>query len=80
MASPVVAGVAALLMSYFPNLTATETRRILLESSTKLGSQMVAKPGEGGGMVKFGDLSVTGGIINVFAAVQMAQKTAGGKP
>ena len=31
-------------------------------------------------MVKFGDLSVTGGVVNAFAAVQMAQKTAGGKP
>jgi cell wall-associated protease len=80
MASPVVAGVAALLMSYFPNLTAAETKRILLESSTKLPNRMVAKPGEAGGMVKFGDLSATGGIVNVFAAIQMAQKTAGGRP
>ena len=80
MASPVVAGVAALLMSYFPNLTASETRRIILASSTKLGSQLVVKPGEGGGMVRFGDLSVTGGIVNVYAAVQMALQTSGGKP
>ena len=80
MASPVVAGVAALLMSYFPNLTAAETKRILLESSTKLGNQMVVKPGDAGGMVKFGDLSATGGIVNVFAAVQMAQKSAGTNP
>jgi cell wall-associated protease len=80
MASPVVAGVAALLMSYFPNLTATDTRRILLESSTRLPNMMVVRPGEGGGMVKFGDLSATGGIINVFAAVQMAQKVSGSKP
>ncbi len=72
MASPVVAGVAALLMSYFPNLTAAEVKRIILESSTKLGDQMVAKPGAGG-MVRFGDLSVTGGVVDVFAAVRMAE-------
>jgi cell wall-associated protease len=80
MASPVVAGVAALLMSYFPNLTAAETKRIILESSTRLPNQLVARPGEQGGTVKFGDLSATGGIVNVFAAVQMAQKTAGSRP
>ncbi|MEK7401857.1 MAG: S8 family peptidase [Gemmatimonadota bacterium] len=80
MASPVVTGVAALLMSYFPNLTAAETKRIILESSTRLGSQLVARPGESGGMVRFSELSATGGIINVFAAVQMARKSAGGNP
>jgi subtilisin family serine protease len=73
MASPVVAGVAALLMSYFPNLTASDVKRIIMQSSTKLGDQMVAKPGEGGGIVKFGELSITGGIVNVFAAVKMAE-------
>jgi subtilisin family serine protease len=73
MASPVVAGVAALLMSYFPNLTASDVKRIIMQSSTKLADQMVAKPGEGGGTVKFGDLSVSGGIVNVFAAVKMAE-------
>ena len=73
MASPVVAGVAALLMSYFPNLTAPDVKRIVLLSSAKLADQMVAKPGEGGGLVKFGDLSGTGGIVNVFAAVKMAE-------
>jgi subtilisin family serine protease len=73
MASPVVAGVAALLMSYFPNLTAADVKRIILQSSTKLPDQMVVKPGEGAGTVKFGELSVTGGIVNVFAAVKMAE-------
>jgi subtilisin family serine protease len=73
MASPVVAGVAALLMSYFPTLTAADVKRIIMQSSTRLGDQMVTKPGEAGGMVKFGELSVAGGIVNVFAAVKMAE-------
>jgi subtilisin family serine protease len=72
-ASPVVAGVAALLMSYFPNLSAADVKRIILESSTKLGDQMVVRPGAGGDRVRFGDLSVTGGIVNVYNAVRMAQ-------
>ena len=73
MASPVVAGVAALLMSYFPTLTAADVKRIIMQSSTRLGDQMVTKPGESGGRVKFGELSVAGGIVNVFAAVKMAE-------
>jgi subtilisin family serine protease len=72
-ASPVVAGVAALLMSYFPNLTAADVKRVILASSTKLSDQMVVRPGAAGDRVRFGDLSVTGGIVNVYNAVKMAQ-------
>ncbi len=72
MASPVVAGLAALLMSYFPDLTAADVRRIILESATRMPDLMVVRPGEGGGRVRFGDLSSTGGIVNAYAAVKMA--------
>ena len=44
MASPAVAGAAALLMSYYPELTAYEIKMILLESVTK-PSNVVYKPG-----------------------------------
>jgi subtilisin family serine protease len=74
MASPVVAGVSALLMSYFPTLTASDVKRIVLESSTKLGDQPVIRPGEGGTKVKFGELSTTGGIVNVYNAIKMAEQ------
>ena len=72
MASPVVAGVAALLMSYFPNLTAPDVKRILLETATKMPDRMVIPPGDGKGTVRFGDLSATGGIVNAHAAVKAA--------
>ena len=75
MASPVVAGVAALLMSYFPNLTAADVKRIIMQSSTKLPDQMVLRPGQGGGKVRFGDLSVTGGIVNVYEAIKLAERS-----
>jgi subtilisin family serine protease len=74
MASPVVAGVSALLMSYFPTLTASDVKHIVLESTTKLGDQMVIRPGEGSMRVKFGELSTTGGIVNVYNAVKMAEQ------
>ena len=80
MASPVVAGVAALIMSYYPNLAATDVKRIILESATKLGDRMVVRPGEAGDKVRFGDLSVTGGIVNAYAALKMAQQLSASRP
>jgi len=72
MAAPVVTGVAALLMAYFPDLDAADVKRILLESSVKYGDQLVAPPGAPAAPVRFGTLSVTGGVVNAYAAVQMA--------
>jgi subtilisin family serine protease len=71
MASPVVAGVAALLKSYFPTLTAVQIKKIILESADKTPTQQVNLPG-GEGPVEFGTLSVTGGVVNVYNAVKMA--------
>jgi subtilisin family serine protease len=70
MAAPVVSGVAALLMAYFPNLDASDVRRIILESSVKY-DDVVARPGDGA-RIPFGRLSVTGGVVNVYEAVRMA--------
>ena len=72
MASPVVAGLAALLMSYYPSLSAADVKRIILESSTRMTDLMVARPG--GGRVRFGDLSATGGIVNAYEAIRMAER------
>ncbi len=75
MASPVAAGVAAVLRSYFPTLSAKQVKNILMESVTPLNRQ-VKKPGTEE-MVPFSSLSVTGGVVNAFKAVQQAQKTKG---
>lgn len=73
MAAPVVSGVAALLMAYFPELSAADVRRIILESSVKYGDLQIPLPGSTDGqMVPFGTLSVTGGVVNVYEAVRMA--------
>jgi subtilisin family serine protease len=74
MAAPVVTGIAALLMSYFPELSAEEVRRIILESATRYPDQWVLRPGSDGEKVRFGDLSVTGGIVNAYEAVRMAEE------
>ena len=74
MAAPVVAGVAAVLKSYFPELTPKQIIKILKKSSNKeYKTRKVIKPGSKDEMVEFGDLSNTGGIVNLFEAVKMAQ-------
>ena len=77
MASPVVAGVAAVLRSYFPELTAEQTKEII-ESTVVRSDAMVKKPGSGD-EVKFSDLSKTGGVVNTYKAVQKAMQTKGKK-
>lgn len=76
MASPMVAGLAALIMSYYPKLTAADVKRIILQSATSYASQRVARPGadEGAPLVPFGTLSVTGGIANAYSALQLAAR------
>ncbi len=77
MASPVVAGVAAILRSYFPTLSAQQTKEILMSSSVK-STDKVNVPGTDE-MVPFSQLSVCGGIVNTFTAVQKAKTVKGKK-
>ena len=73
-AAPVVSGVAALLMSYFPHLTATQVKEILLQSARKIEGLQVYRPGGEDILVDFSELSTTGGVVNAYLAVQMAKK------
>lgn len=74
MAAPVVSGVAALLMAYYPELSAADVREILLATVTKLPNLQVVPPGgTPNARVPFGSLSVTGGIVNAYEAVKMAE-------
>ena len=79
MASPVVTGLAAMLMSYFPSLTAADVRKIILTSAASHAAQVVARPG-GGVKVPFASLSVTGGVVNAYEAVKMAQQMTATRP
>lgn len=69
MAAPMVAGVAALLKSYFPALTMSEIKSIILTSATPYKGSMQKMPGADTA-VDFGKLSTTGGVVNVQAAVK----------
>jgi subtilisin family serine protease len=73
-AGPVVSGVAAMVWSYFPNLTASELKDILLKSATKYPKLKVIVPNKEGLKDKtyFTELSTSGGTINAYQAIQEA--------
>lgn len=76
MDAPVVSGVAALIMAYYPDLTATQVKEILMDSSTKPEQNIVNRPGSGEEpvLVPFSELSISGGIVNAFEALKMADQ------
>jgi subtilisin family serine protease len=72
MAAPVVSGLAALIRSYYPNLTALQVKEIILKSVVKVNTVVnVVVEGEVKKML-FSDLSITGGIINSYNALKLA--------
>lgn len=79
MAAPVVSGLAALLLAYYPELSGEEVKQIILDSATRYAEQSVVRPGGQGARVRFSELSTTGGIVNAYAAIQMAEQRAAQK-
>jgi hypothetical protein len=72
MASPVVAGLAALILSYYPELTAEQVISIIKTSSLKVSDKSTLKPGTEDEKVSLYDLSSTGGVVNAYDALNLA--------
>lgn len=77
MASPAAAGVAAILRSYFPELSAKQVKEAMEGSVMKQDGE-VYKPGSTD-KVKFSDLCVTGGTVSAPNAVAKAETMTGKK-
>ncbi|MFN0214446.1 MAG: S8 family serine peptidase [Saprospiraceae bacterium] len=77
MASPAAAGVAAMVRSYYPELSAVQVKHIMENSVVKQDGE-VNKPGTTD-KVKFTELCVSGGTVNATNAVMMAEKTKAAK-
>ena len=76
MAAAVVTGIAAMILEYYPRLSAKQLKGILLQSVTRPPHPMVrtSVPGK---KVDFAELSVSGGIVNAYNALLLASHTQG---
>ncbi len=72
MAAPVVTGLAALIRSYYPKLTAMQVKEIILKSVTKVNHNITNLNGAEPVSIPFADLCVTGGIVNAYNALKLA--------
>jgi subtilisin family serine protease len=102
MAAPVASGVAATIMSFYPHLSATDVKAIMMKSATDYRKVKIERTVERKAIgkffarvfiskkknetseiaprtyktksVRFGDMSVTGGVINLYEALKMAEE------
>ena len=75
MAAPAVAGVAALIRSYYPKLTAAQVKQIIIDSGLPIKTKVVVG-GDTSNVKPFTDLSKSGRIVNAYNALIMAAKMA----
>lgn len=77
MAAPVVSGLAAMLRSYYPELTAKEVKDIIIKSVTKVDDRVKIKVDGATKKVYLDEISVSGGIVNAKAAIEEADRYVG---
>ena len=70
MASPVVAGLAAFILEYYPNLSPQQVKAVIEKSTTNPGEK-VKDPGTAE-EVDMSELSVAGGLVNAYEAIKLA--------
>jgi subtilisin family serine protease len=75
MASPVVAGLAAFLMEYYPKLSPAQIKYVIEKSAQK--PVIKAKNPETKEEIDFSDLSRSGGLINAYEAIKLASTLKG---
>jgi subtilisin family serine protease len=75
MATPVVAGVAALILEYYPDLSAEQVKYVIDKSATPI-TEKVKLPGSTDS-VYLSDISITGGELNAYNALKLASTLKG---
>ncbi|RZK39523.1 MAG: peptidase S8 [Pedobacter sp.] len=74
MAAPVVSGLSALILSYYPDLKPAQVRDIIMKSVTKVTRKVKHVNDKGENVrISFADLSVSGGIVNAYNALLLAE-------
>ena len=77
MASPVVAGVAAFILSYYPDLSAEQVKYVIEKSAVVLPAKVKmptpsSEDPDQARTVSLSDISTSGGVINAYQAVKLA--------
>lgn len=73
MAAPAVAGVAAVIRSYYPNLSAKQVKQILMNSGLSSKTPVILG-GDESHKDNFGNISKSGKMVNLYNALIMADK------
>ncbi|MGZ3686927.1 MAG: S8 family serine peptidase [Bdellovibrionota bacterium] len=77
MATPEVAGIAALVLSQYPKLNVSQLKKVLLDSAQKPSADLLVNLPSASGdtnLVPFKTLSITGGVVNAYEALKAAAK------
>ncbi len=78
MAAPAVAGVAALVRSYYPQLSASQVKQIIIESGLSSKASIVVS-GDPANATTFDKISKSGKMVNAYNALILAQNITKGK-
>ncbi|MUH37426.1 peptidase S8 [Zobellia amurskyensis] len=78
MAAPAVAGVAALIRSYYPKLTASQVKHIIMESGLAPRAKVILG-GDTSKTATLDEISTSGKIVNAYNALIMADNVSTGK-
>ncbi|MGB3530250.1 MAG: S8 family serine peptidase, partial [Saprospiraceae bacterium] len=78
MASPVMAGVAAVIRSYYPKLSAKQVRKAIIKNGNAYNGKVI-KPGTSDS-VPLSELCISGSYVNAFKAIEAASKMKGNRP
>jgi subtilisin family serine protease len=78
MAAPAVAGVAALIRSQYPDLTAPQVKKIIMQSGVPTSSAVVLS-GDPAKVTPFSKISTSGKMVNAYNALILAESVSKGK-
>lgn len=68
MSAPIISGMAAVLLTHNPNLSAVKVKRYIMRSTKKITNLKITK--HGAGKVYFSQLSKRGGVPNLYLALK----------
>ena len=74
MAAPAVSGVAAVIRSLYPKLSAAQVKQIIMDSGISTNTSVLVGE-EGRNTKKFNELSVSGKMVNLYNALILAAQT-----